>query len=73
MRDRIAYQLADNNELFNFNELNSTEFIETFEATHKHLLPDKCISSLLNRHGNLIDSCIDRFKAAISHILTHYV
>lgn len=65
---RIACQLADNNELFNFNELNSAEFIGTFGAAHKHLPPGKRISGLFNRHSNLIDSRVDWYKAAILHI-----
>lgn len=44
----LLTRIANNNELFDFNQLNLTESIEMFEAAHKRLLPGKRVSSLFN-------------------------
>lgn len=51
--------IANNNELFDFNQLNLTESIEMFEAAHKRLLPGKRVSSYLIHNSDLIDSRVN--------------
>lgn len=44
-----------------------------FEAMHKRLPLRKCVSSLFNTHSNLIDSCVDWYKAVNLHINARYI
>lgn len=55
----LTLRIANNNELFDFNQLNSAESIEMFEAAHKRQFPGKRISSLFNTHSDLIDSRVN--------------